>query len=74
MNMPGFTAEASLYNSKEGGQFLATLIATASGPEIIPQQGDYPVCYCEQTEWGKICHCPHPDEDAIYNVKIFTKW
>ena len=57
MNMPGFTAEASLYQANERYQMIGTLVAPEDGRKILPQQvchvsGAY-ICCCM---WG-VCRC-----------------
>ena len=67
MNIPGFTAEVSLYRAKEASRFSQA--ASASVPQILPQLGigiggggigvTYPPgdddCYC-CTSWVR-CPC-----------------
>jgi hypothetical protein len=41
MNMPGFTAEASIYNSEEFRGYVANSARDSNGKVVVPQQFDF---------------------------------
>ena len=66
MNMPGFTAEASLYHTSERYQFVPSWIEGTGGQEITPQQ-DFipptpmpPFLRCSPCTFGRQFCCPPP--------------
>jgi hypothetical protein len=54
MNIPGFTAAASLYQAKERYQMTETLVAPADGSRVLPQ---WVICSggCCCTSFGCFC-------------------
>ncbi|CAN5767502.1 hypothetical protein BH20PSE1_BH20PSE1_23930 [soil metagenome] len=66
MNMPRFTAEASLYKTSEHYQFVASWIEGTGGQGIIPQQDFIPATplppffRCSPCMLGRQFCCPPP--------------
>jgi hypothetical protein len=66
MNMPGFTAEASLYKTSEHYKAVGTPDVLAGGVEIVPQQ------FCtdlRQDFWGEWFNTP-TGEPLIIELQV----
>ena len=61
MNTPGFTAESSLYRTRNNYRLIAGGIQTSDGEAVIPQQYD-PIdpeagCTTNRSCWGVVLMC-----------------
>lgn len=70
MNMPGFTAEASVYKTK--GRYMSVGSHGASGRSGVVQSAQGDVCGCSHLSGcaRKRCYCECPDADGNSGICI----